>query len=212
MPIEREDEAEHQRRLDEERRRIRELVAVIFAQGYFEGMDQVSMRYELDRLIPNAGASMPEKLKIRLQLVEEAVDMYLKLVRKKAVELRGRGMMGNELYAEVAGYARRLATDRSEVISEMEYATGRVQGAGAMLDESGMEYEWRFPHFDLGTNHEECPICEAIRERAPYTTEEAQEEGFPSYPHPGCDHGWVVEPVGEPTRTEEHPADRAWRE
>ena len=73
------------------------------------------------------------------------------------------------------------------------------------MDAGGIAHTWRFPHFDLGGEHEECAICTAIRERAPYTTEEAEAEGFPSYPHPNCDHGWVLVPQGELSKPEAFP-------
>ena len=79
-------------------------------------------------------------------------------------------------------------------------------GRGALVGESGEKYEWRFPHFELGSpGHIECPICKPIREGSPYTVEMAEALGFPGVPHPNCDHGWVLVPLGADARTEEFP-------
>jgi hypothetical protein len=190
----------------QERDRLVTLVSSIYAEGYTEGMMQAAAEYDIRGLIPEAAVRMKGTLKTRIDLVTAAVDKYIDLIERRARDLRAAGLSGDMLFAEVSSYAQHLADSKSEIISEMEFAEARLDGAGHLVDESGMAYEWRFPHFDIGRpGHEECPICEAIRDGAPYTQEEAEAEGFPSFPHPGCDHGWVMAPLGEPSRTEAFP-------
>lgn len=189
-----------------ERERLRRTVANIYSEGYTEGMTQAAEEYDLGRHIPNAGARMEKPLKQRLTLVDAAVDSYIKLVEKKQKALAASSLTPDQQWAELSAYAQRLADSKSEIIAEMEFAEARLDGAGNLMDESGVEYEWRFPHFELGRpGHEECPICAAIRDDGPYTQEEAEAQGMPSFPHLNCDHSWVLTPKGEITRTEEFP-------
>lgn len=189
---------------DVERGRIRDIVGTIYASGYSAGVEQIASAYDLFHEVEGAADAMAGVLKERLSLVDKAVDGYLKLVERKAKELAEQGLDRNVQLVELTRYATNLADNKSAIISEMEYAQARLDGAGRLLDEAGQTYEWRFAHFDLGPDHEECVICEAIREKNPYTQDEAEAEGFPSYPHPGCDHGWVVVPTGEQTLTEQN--------
>lgn len=190
----------------EDEKRIKRLVGSIYADGFSSGVEQAATRFELEGAIPDAGASMPKSLKVRLDLVDQAVQSYVERLEAKAAEFRAQGVTGPQLAAEVHRYATELARDKGQLISEMEFAQARMDGAGAIVNESGEEFEWRFPHFDLATpGHEECPICQAIRDGGPYSSDEAEAEGFPTVPHPNCDHGWVLVPKGELTRTEEHP-------
>lgn len=193
-----------------ERKRIRSAAASIYADGFASGMEQAASSYQVPDAVPRAGIAMPSKLEVRLDLVDDAVDSYVKMVSRKADSLRAAGVTGQQLEVELTTYARNLADNRGEIIAEMEHAQAKLDGAGRVLDEAGIAHEWRFPHFDLGRPHEECVICEAIRERAPYTQSEAEAEGFPSHPHPGCDHGWVIVPVGEDTLTEQFPPKDWW--
>lgn len=205
---------EAKRRAKEEREReaarIRNVISSLYADGFADGASTVATAYGLEHVIPRAGVTMPEGLSVRLDLVDDAVNTYRKLVGKKGEELAAKGLDAVQLEAELVAYANKLAEDRSVIIAEMEHAQAKLDGAGNVMDEAGVAYEWRFPHFDLGKPHEECPICEAIREKAPYTQAEAEENGFPSHPHPGCDHGWVIVPVGEDTLTEKFPPEKWW--
>jgi hypothetical protein len=153
---------------------------------------------------------MPEKLEIRLDLVDQAIASYRKMIGAKALKLRESGLSDQQIDVELNDYARSIADSRGEIIAEMEHAQAKLDGAGRVLDEAGVTYEWRFPHFDLGASHIECAICAAIREKAPYTQAEAEANGFPSHPHPNCDHGWVIVPVGEDTLTEQFPPEDWW--
>jgi hypothetical protein len=189
----------------EQRERLHRLVASIYVDGFSEGMSQLANEYGLHGLIPDAGATMPSQLKERISLVDKAVDSYVTILEHKVEALRASGLTGQQLYAGALHEAEHLAQSKAEVIVSVEHASARLDGAGAVLDESGMPHEWRFPHFDLGSDHDECPICEEIRQGAPYTQAQAEERGFPDYPHPHCDHGWVLVPKGEPTKTEEYP-------
>lgn len=193
-----------------ERARLLGVVTAIYADGFADGMSQVAYTYQLSDAVPPAGTAMARTLKPRLGLVEDAVESYVEMVRNKGADLVARGIEGPRLEAELTAYARNLADRRGEIIAEMEHAQAKLDGAGRVLDEAGVPYEWRFPHFDLGPKHVECLICKAIREGAPYTQEEAEENGFPSHPHPGCDHGWVIVPVGEDTLTEQFPPASWW--
>lgn len=193
-----------------ERRRILGIVASIYADGFAEGAAQTAYAYQVPDAIPGAGITMPEKLEVRLDIVRDALDSYRRMVGAKAAKLREQGLEGDRLSVALTDYARSIADNRGDIIAEMEHAQAKLDGAGNVLDEAGIAHEWRFPHFDLGTPHQECQICEAIRENAPYTQEEAEENGFPSHPHPGCDHGWVIVPVGEDTLTEQFPPEDWW--
>ena len=42
------------------------------------------------------------------------------------------------------------------------------------------------------------------------TTEQAEKEGFPRYPHPHCDHGWIIVPLGDMPKAEEFPTKPEW--
>jgi hypothetical protein len=182
--------------------------AGVYAEGYSDGASRTANEYGHQDLIPKTTDRAAQSLEIRLNLVEQAARSYVDMVGRKAVALAEQGLEGPQLEAEMMDYARRLADNRGEIVAEMEYAQAKLDGAGHILDEAGMTYEWRFAHFDLGGAHEECVICEAIREGSPYNQEEAEAEGFPAYPHPGCDHGWVVVPEGEETQTEQFPGQR----
>lgn len=189
-----------------ERQRIRTLTSAIYADGYGDGMGQLASKLDLNQHVPNAALRMEPRLKVRMDFVDQAVDSYIEAVERKSVELRAEGLRGDQLMHEVRSFAERLATDKAQLVAQIEHASGRFNGAGDLVSESGEEFEWRFPHFELGSaDHEECPVCEAIREGSPYSTEEAEEEGFPDVPHPNCDHGWVIVPKGAETRTEAFP-------
>lgn len=190
----------------QERGRIRALVTDIFVEGYTDGVTRVATRYGLEDAIPGAARSMGGRVSARLDLVDKAIDSYLEAIEQKARGLRAAGIEGTRLFEEVTRYADHLAANKAELIAKTEWATARFNGAKEIVDESGEPFEWRFPHFDnSGQEHEECEICEAIREGGPYTTEEAEDNGYPDLPHLNCDHGWVLVPKGEQTRTEEHP-------
>lgn len=193
-----------------ERERILRLVGSIYAEGFSSGAAQTAYAYQLPDVLPAVGISMPEKLGIRLDLVDDAIASYRKMIGAKAAKLREEGLEGDRLEAELTAYASKIADNRGEIIAEMEHAQAKLDGAGRVLDEAGVTYEWRFPHFDLGPPHVECVICAAIREKAPYTQSEAEANGFPSHPHPKCDHGWVIVPVGEDTLTEQFPPEDWW--
>jgi hypothetical protein len=171
----------------EERERIRETVGRVYADGFAEGMGQVAQRYDLGDAVPPAATTISRPLEQRMDVVTASVNRYLDMIDKKAEQLRAAGVTGDALAAQVSDYARNLAESKSSLIAETEHAQARLDGAGAILDEADLPHKWRFPHFDLGSDHEECPVCVAIREGAPYSTDEAEREGFPSYPHPGCD-------------------------
>lgn len=188
----------------EEEKRILDLATLIYVAGYTDGMVLVADEYGLRSAIPGAGARMEGPLEIRMDLVSQAIDGYVKLIEKKAAELAAKGLSGEILMHEVTSYARQLADNKAQVIAQMEFAQAKLDGAGNVLDESGLKYQWRFPHFNTGRpGHEVCDICEAIAAGSPYTAEEAEEEGFPEVAHPNCDHGWVVVPLGERTLTEQ---------
>jgi hypothetical protein len=193
---------------DKEKRRVRDLVSAMYSDGYSDGLARVASRWpdEMAPHVPEAARRMGGKVSVRLDLVDKAIDSYIESVERKAVGLRAAGISGTRLFEEVTRYAEHLATNKGELIAQMEWAKGRLDGAGTLVDESGEKFEWRFPHFETADpEHEECAICEAIRERAPYSTEDAEGEGYPDLPHPNCDHGWVLVPKEELTRTEEHP-------
>lgn len=190
----------------EERTRILEAVANIYAAGYAEGIDLVAGEYQLHDLIPDASLKMPKALEIRLDMVDKSMDRYVEAIERKVTELRRTEIPEEQVVAEAVNYARSLTQRHAETIAQVEYSKGRMDGAKSIMDESGEEYEFRFPHFDLMTpGHEVCPICEVIAENSPYTPEEAESHGYPDIPHPNCDHGWVLVPKGEMTRTEEFP-------
>lgn len=192
---------------DAERDRILEIVANIYASGYTEGIDLVVSEYDVRHLIPKAAVRMPKALEMRLNLVEESIGKYLDAIERHAVELQTKGgLTGDQLMHQVTEYTKGLTARHSEIVTQTEYAKGRMDGATAVMDETGVEYEFRFPHFDIMTpGHEVCAICEAIAIASPYTPDEAEAQGYPDVPHPNCDHGWVIVPKGEITRTEEHP-------
>lgn len=196
---------EEKRRSAELRQKVIDTVAGIYASGFAEGVAQVATQYNLHDYVETAANGMKPSLRVRVDLVENAVDTYLKMVRTKATSLADAGLKGDELWVKLNDYAGKLADSKAEIINEMEFAQAKLDGAGKVMDEAGESYEWRFNHFDLGTAHEECPICEAIREKSPYSQEAAEAEGFPQYPHPNCDHGWVLVPEGETSETEKLP-------
>lgn len=179
--------------------------AGVYADGYSDGATRTANTYDKRDVLPRAIDRAAGSLEVRLSLVEDAARSYVDMVGNKAKSLIESGLEGPQLEVELMAYARQLADNRGEIVAEMEYAQAKLDGAGHILDEAGMAYEWRFAHFDLGPDHEECVICEAIREKSPYTQDAAEAEGFPAYPHPGCDHGWVVVPEGELTQTEQFP-------
>jgi hypothetical protein len=186
------------------KQRVVDLIALIYADGYAEGLAQVARQYEIQRLVPIAGVKMPSALEVRIDLGKQLVDRYVGLVESRAAASRVKGLSPEEVYADLLEYARRLADNKAELIAQTEFAQARYDAAGHLMDETGVAYEWRFPHFELGTpGHEECPICEAIREGSPYTSDQAENEGYPSVPHPNCDHGWVLVPKGDIARSEE---------
>jgi hypothetical protein len=193
---------------EKEKRRVRELVAAMYAEGFTDGLDRVVSRWPeaMAPHVPAASRSLGGKVSARLDLVDKAVDSYLEAIERKAVVLRAAGVEGARLFEEVTRFAEHLATNKGELIAQMEWAKGRLDGAGTLVDESGEEFEWRFPHFETADpDHEECPICQAIRERSPYSTAEAEDEGYPDLPHPHCDHGWVLVPKSDLSRTEAYP-------
>ena len=194
----------------EERQRILNLVAAMYAEGFADGIERVVSRWP-DRMAQHAIPATDRlggKVSVRLDLVGKAVDSYLKAVEEHAVALRAAGVEGTQLLEAVTGYADRLANDKAALIAKTEWATARMDGAGTIVDESGEEFEWRFPHFETASpEHEECLVCEAIRQGSPYSTAAAEAEGYPNLPHPNCDHGWVLVPKGEATRTEQFPQD-----
>lgn len=190
----------------DERARILGVVADIYASGYSEGIDLVVSQYDVRGLIPKAALRMPDALNVRLNLVEESMGTYLDSIERHAVQMKAKGLRGDQLLHEVTSYTQSLTSRHAEIISQTEYAKGRMDGAKAIMDETGAEYEFRFPHFDIMTpGHEVCPICEGIALASPFTPEEAEAEGYPDVPHPNCDHGWVIVPKGEITRTEDFP-------
>lgn len=190
----------------EERSRILEAVANIYAEGYLEGIDLVSSEYELQHLVEAAAIRMSAALEIRLELVEQSMARYVEAIERKAAELRRVEMPEEQVLAETLVYAQRLTQRHADVITQTEFSKGRMDGAKSIMDETGEDYEFRFPHFDIMTpGHEVCPICEGIASGSPYTPEQAETLGYPDVPHPNCDHGWVIVPKGEMTRTEEHP-------
>lgn len=197
-------------RRSEERKRILGIVSSIYAEGYADGVSQAAVTYHLQDHVPGAGLAMGDKLGIRLDLVDDALNSYRRMVGVKAEKLREAGLDPMQVQVALTDYARNLADSRGDIIAEMEHAQAKLDGAGKVMDEAGVKYLWRFPHFDLGTPHMECPICEEIRRGAPYTQGQAEDEGFPSHPHPGCDHGWVIVPVGEDTLTEQFPPADWW--
>ena len=182
-----------------ERERFRSLVSRIYSEGYSEGALQAANEYDLRDKIPDASVRMEKPLKQRLSLADKAVDDYIKLIERRTDKLRGQGLSGDMLFAQVTNYAQHLADSKAEIIAEMEFAEARLDGAGHIMDEAGIKYEWRFPHHpELGRpGHVECAVCAAIRTGAPYTQSEAEAKGFPFFPHPHCDHLWVITPVGE---------------
>lgn len=191
---------------EEERARILEAVGNIYAAGYAEGTQLVADEYALHDLVVDASMKMPKAMEIRLDMVEQSMARYVESIQRKLTELRRKDLPEEQVSAELTSYARNLTSVHADVIAQTEYAKGRMDGAKAIMDESGEEYEFRFPHFDLMTpGHEVCAICEAIAENSPYSSEEAEAAGYPDIPHPNCDHGWVLVPKGEMSRTEEFP-------
>ena len=190
----------------EDRRRVLDIVSRIYSGGYSDAMASAAREYGIESSIERAALRMESDLSVRLDLVDDAVDTYARMIREKAKRLADEGIVGDRLWAEMSDYARNLADNRSEIVAQMEHAQGGLDGAGNIVDEAGMKYKWRFPHFELGRKgHVECQVCEGIRGGSPYTIEEAEENGFPLFPHPACDHGWVIVPEGGQARTEEFP-------
>jgi hypothetical protein len=190
----------------EERGRIHDVVTAIYADGYAAAVSRVADEYELFEFVRGATERIGGAVSARLDLVDKAVESYIDLLEKKAREIRATGARPERVFAEVEQYARYLAEDKGQLVAEMEWAKGSLDGAGNIVDESGEAFEWRFPHFETAApDHEECEICEAIREGSPYSTAEAEANDYPDLPHPNCDHGWVLVPKGEESRTEEFP-------
>lgn len=191
---------------EEERDRILDIVSNIYASGYAEGIDQVVAQYDVRHLIPKAAINLKTDLQVRLNLVDESMGKYLDSIEQRTIALRAKGITGDQLLHQVTEYTKGLTARHAEIITQTEFAKGRMDGATRIMDETGVEYEFRFPHFDIMTpGHEVCPICEAIAISSPFTPEEAEAQGYPDVPHPNCDHGWVIVPNGEISRTEDHP-------
>lgn len=188
------------------KQRVTDLIVLIYADGYADGLSQVARQYEIERLIPVAGQRMESTLDLRIDLGRKLVDRYIGLIETRAAASRAKGLGPEELYADLLEYSRRLADNKAELIAQTEFAQARYDAAGHLMDETGAKYQWRFPHLELATpGHERCPICEAIAEGAPYTSDQAEAEGYPSVPHPGCDCGWVLIPLGDVARAEAFP-------
>lgn len=194
---------------EEERKKRDRFLAVvgwIYTDGYAEGSSRVAAAYGFEpKVVAGAAAIMDDRLAVRIRQIEDSLASYADKIEARAADLRSAGATDAELEIKLSAYADELATKKAQQIAEIEHGTGRIDGSSETMKESGEEFEWRFPHFDLGADHDECPICEAIREGAPYTAEEAEEEGFPALPHPHCDHGWVIVPKGQETQTEQFP-------
>lgn len=195
-------------RKEEERRKDRfmAVIAWLYSDGYAEGSSRVAAEYGFDpKVVAGAAEVMEDRLRVRIRILEESLKTYSTKIEERAAELRADGATAAELEIKLNAFADDLANKKAPKIAEIEHGTGRIHGAAETMNESGEEFEWRFPHFDLGRDHDECPVCEAIREGAPYTAEEAEAEGFPDLPHPNCDHGWVIVPKGQETQTEQFP-------
>jgi hypothetical protein len=189
------------------REKILTVVSVLYGEGYIDGMERVIAQYDLHEFGPAAGEQMSRALDRRLELVDKAVENAKGQLDRRIAELVDKGLPQNIIMTEAVRAADEIAETKAELIREMEFGTARLEGAKAVVDESGRDYLLRFPHFDLNAGEkEECPICTAIRQGAPYTPAQAEALGYPSLPHPGCDHGWVIV-LGEKelTRTEAHP-------
>lgn len=170
---------------EKDKARVRRIVSTVYVEGYAQGIDMAAGEYGLDEFRPQAVAHMPEPLTLRLDFVDKAVDRYVDLIERKAQALAAEGKTGDELRAAVLDYAAKLAENRGEIIAQTEFAQARLDGASRILDASGRPYLWHFPHLGMGrAGHEECPICIGIREGGPYTSNEAKEQGFPTFPHP----------------------------
>jgi hypothetical protein len=199
---------EEERKAEEKRRKEKFLsvIAWLYADGYAEGSSRVASSYGFEpKVVAAAADSMEDRLRLRITQITESLTVYTDKLEAKAAELRAAGEEGAALEIKLSSFADDLANKKSQQIAEIEHGTGRIHGAAETMNESGLDFEWRFPHFDLGRDHDECPVCEAIREGAPYTAEEAEAEGFPDLPHPHCDHGWVIVPKGQETQTEQFP-------
>jgi hypothetical protein len=191
---------------DEEKDDLKLLVAAIYSDGYADSLAQLSRDLDLDDMLPDAGAAMPKALDHRMSIIDESILAYAGMIQMKAQTMREAGASVEQIHAEVHHYAQQLADRKADLITRTEYATGRNDGAKAILERSDLDYEWRFPHMELGRpGHEECDICAGIRDGAPYTKEQAESAGFPDLPHLQCDHSWTIVPKGRITRTEEFP-------
>lgn len=186
--------------------RIRLIAGSIYMDGFASGAQQAASQYEAEQATKRIGAEAERLLAGRLALVDKAIATYREMIRKRIKKLQDQGVRGAQLRAAIYDYARKLADAKSTIIAEMESSQGRLDGAGRIMDETGTSHEWRFAHFDLGAAHVECQLCKDIKAGNPYTQREAEAAGFPSYPHPGCDHGWVLVPQDEVTYTESNPS------
>lgn len=185
--------------------RIRLIAGSMYMDNFASGAQQAANKYDAEQATKRIAAQAENLLMGRLALVDRAVGTYREMIRNKIKQLQKRGLRGAQLRAAIYEYARKLADMKSVIIAEMESAQGRLDGAGRIMDETGTAHEWRFAHFDLGPSHTECQLCKNIKAGNPYSQREAEAAGFPSYPHPGCDHGWVLVPQEEITYTEANP-------
>ena len=191
----------------DEKKDLKALVATIYADGYADSIAQLARDFDLEEHIQSAGEAMPAAVGHRMDIIDKSLLLYVGMIRERASALRELGRTAEEIHADVHAFAQRLADERADLITRTEYATGRNEGAKAILEPSGLEYEWRFPHMELGRpGHEECDICAEIRDGAPYSRDQAEEMGFPDLPHLQCDHAWVIVPKGQRARTEEFPS------
>lgn len=191
-----EKEAQRQRVED-----VLDSVAVIFAFGFSDGMAQTSEGFGLESLIPKASEKLDAALRVRMTQVKESLTLYREKIVAKTREYVEMGLSGPVLEGHVSEYAHDLANEKSDLIAQTEATSGRYAGGKALIEESDDDFQWRFPHFDI-QGDVECEVCEEIRLGSPYSTEEAEEAGYPMMPHPNCDHGWLVVQVGEKSLTE----------
>jgi hypothetical protein len=190
----------------EEKRRIIVLIGGLYADGYADGMAATAGALDLEGSLEDAGSLFPQALHHRMGIIEQSLDSYAGLIRQKILTLREEKLTPEQIKVKLYDYARTLADQKADLITHTEYATGQNEGARAVLDDSDWDYEISFPHMDLGRpGHEECDVCADIRERGPYTKEQAEDAGYPDLPHLNCDNAWVITPKGQRTRTEAHP-------
>ena len=170
----------------------------LLQRAYMDGAGRVAGQLGLTHLMPELQDDMEYDIARRINLGGKVIENYVDKIDEFASALSERGVQGPEWEAAVDAYARKLATDKAELVAEYEYGRARFVGAKDMADASGYEVNrWVFEHEETGSpDHEECEICEGIRTGGAdgsYTTEEAEEKGFPDMPHPFCDHAWLVD-------------------